>query len=646
MSILYCLIHSGTQALSAGSNPAGGHGGILIPIPAELGKSEEEEIRSHLSEKLGLSSITLQPYKAEFPGGMKLRLVHCDIPGISESEGRRWVDLQETQPLSAQELRAVQFLIEKNTLSGQGGLWSEAVKARYYQEKGSRYTPQYLSRLEARGRIRQRDQESAPAERLLVLAFAALLGISFDYFFNGQRFGISVPIFALLFLGAAHLTFKGMKQVFLSSFLLGASLMLCLTYALFNNETLRFLNGLAIPLALTGYVLSARYGTWKSLDFSALGALISKLVPQSLESAPKLITFLLQTAKTKPSDQASEIRNQILRGLLLAAPLLVVVMLLLTRSDAVFSRLITDRFTFLDLDMDRVISHGLVSVIGGFYFFGYLWSLKYESPSDSASPLGKKNLEAVTALTVMGLLSGVYLLFTLVQFTYLYSGSASLPNGLTYAVYARRGFFELVAAASLNMAVILAVASKVREHQPQMMKALKVCNSLMTAFTLNLLVSAFYRMHLYEAAYGFTELRLFVQFFMAAMAISLMALMIWIWKQKFPLFKVVLITAITVYLALNYVNVDRLIAHNNLERYQLTKQVDIYTLSWLSVDAWPEIAQAALDPSTKDSLRETFLMNQYPFEDAHDQWFEYNLNVSRFLALEPKQPPVMRERYY
>lgn len=505
------------------------------------------------------------------------------------------------------------------------------------QLKERKYSPRHMALLEARAYKMQQDRDSTRSEKLLIILSACLLGIAFDYFFNEQRFGISVLLYGLMLLGAAHFAFKGIRQAFLSLFLLAASLLLCASYGLFNNETLRVLNGLAIPLALTAYFLSARYGAWKNLNLSSVGVVFNKLIPDSIENAPKLIVFSVRELKAKPEAEASKTRSQILWGLMMAAPVLILVLMLLTSSDAVFSRLLLDRFTFLkDLRIDQFISHAVLTAIPALYFFGYLWSLKYErAAEDTPSPI-PKNLEPVSALTVLSVLCAVYLLFTLVQFTYLYSTSASLPAGLTYAGYARRGFFELLAAAVVNIAVILALAVKAKDSSLRLCRALKTGNSVLTVFTLNLLVSAFYRMHLYETAYGFTELRLFVQFFMVFLAVSLAALLVWIWKQEFPLLKTVLIAAVTVYLALNFVNVDRLIAHNNLERYRQTQQLDTYHLSQLSVDAWPEIAAAGLPPGISKRLADDFRMNQYPSVEDHDHWFEYNYHQALFLEMQPR----------
>lgn len=492
-------------------------------------------------------------------------------------------------------------------------------------------SPAALALLEKRQRISLVDAETTSKEKLMTIGCAAALGILFDVFFNGQRFGISVILFAALTAGAVQLSTRSYRQPLLSTFLLASTLALSLTYAIFNNEALRILNALAIPLGMTAYVLTSRYGDWGDLGHSSMGLVIRKLVSQSIGTAPKLFTFTAKTFAGRKSGSFSETHGQIIKGLIIAAPLLALVLMLLTSSDAVFNHMVDNRFLFLEnLRLERVINHTLLMGLTSLYFFGYLWSLKYESSSTDSAPPVSKNLSPVSAITVMGLLCAVYLLFTGVQFTYLYSPGASLPEGLTYAMYARRGFFELVAAAFVNMAIILIIASKTRDSVSKLSQSLLVCHSLLTVFTLNLLVSAFYRMHLYETAYGFTELRLFVQFFMAFMAISLAALLAWIWKRRFPFFKTVLVTAITVYVALNYVNVDRLIAHNNLVQWQTTRQIDLYHLSGMSVDAWPEIKTAALPIGMKNQLIHDFRMNTPANAEDQDRWYEYNVQLSHY----------------
>lgn len=491
-------------------------------------------------------------------------------------------------------------------------------------------SPALLARLEKKQEIDRLDEASTLQERTLVLIWAAALGLLFDLFFTSHRFGLSVLLYGLLLTTAVLTTTRAFRRPLFSGFLLGSSLLLCLSYSLFNNEALRALNSLAIPLGFTAAFLSARYRLFDRLHVSSLGAIPARIFAQALGSAPKLVTVSLARIMTRPSAELSQTRRSILMGLLLGLPLLTVVIFLLSSSDAVFSRLVTDRFSFLEnLGIDEVIGHGLTMLCGAFYFFGYLWSFRYEAGDEAPAEAKGKGLEAVTALTVMLLLLAVYLFFTAIQFTYLYGGMG-LPEGMTYADYARRGFFELVFAALLNLAVILGITTAVRPDAGRLCSVLKLCNTVLTVLTVNLLVSAFYRMHLYEAAYGFTQLRLFVQFFMGAVAVILGALGLWIWNRQLPLLKVALTAAVAFYVALNYINVDQVIARNNLARFHGTQNLDLHHLSALSVDAWPEITGAQLPKGLKNQLLWEFRNYHGTGMGEDEPWFTYNYHLTLY----------------
>lgn len=646
MNNLYCLVYAGTAVLSSCDGTADAHSGILIPIPPVTGGSEETHIIRHLTEVLGVDSVILRPEHAELSNGLRLRLVKCaSDSSVSFGNSFSWRELSADLPLNSQEFRAVQYLMEKTILSGENLIWPPDAKARFFNESIGRFSKKRLSQIESRGHIVCSDTCTTGKEQFAVIATALTLGILFDVFFNGQRFGMSVPIYCVLTLGGIAFLNRGLRISVFNLFLLSSTVLLCISYAIYNNAALRLLNGIAIPLALTLYVLSARYGIEGTLYPSALKLLLNKLIPQSLETSPKILGFSMSIISSKHDRRSHQVRNQILKGLLLSVPLLTVVILLLCQSDAVFNHMLSNQFHFMTLRPEKIIGHAIVTLLVTLYAFGYLWSLKYPQPWVCAPTKFSRNLSAVTALTVMGLLCAVYFSFTVIQFTYLYSPNAVLPQGLTYATYARKGFFELLTAAFINAGIILAAASKTTLGSNVLTRWVKLCNSAMTLFTLNLLVSAFYRMHLYESAYGFTELRLFVQFFMGFLFIALIALMAWIWNEGVPLFKTALTAAITVYLALNFVNVDRIVAQNNLLRYHLTQEIDIDHLSWLSVDAWPVIEKAEIPLALKKQLHDKFLMNRYPFKDEHDRWYEYNYNLAHFLAQQPQAPLNIREEH-
>lgn len=105
-------------------------------------------------------------------------------------------------------------------------------------------------------------------------------------------------------------------------------------------------------------------------------------------------------------------------------------------------------------------------------------------------------------------INSVYLLFSLIQFSYLYGGD-KLPVVFTYAEYARRGFWELLAVTVINLGILLSSMKFVKKDRG-FYPVILVFLSLLIVFSLNLLFSAHFKMSLYERAYGLTALRTYV----------------------------------------------------------------------------------------------------------------------------------------
>ncbi|MDZ7837537.1 MAG: DUF4173 domain-containing protein [Actinomycetota bacterium] len=121
----------------------------------------------------------------------------------------------------------------------------------------------------------------------------------------------------------------------------------------------------------------------------------------------------------------------------------------------------------------------------------------------------------ILAITVLSLLNIVFCVFSIIQFKYLFGGENFIqPSVFTYAEYARRGFFELVAVSVINFLIILIAVSFLKKESKNVTIAIRILLSLVAGFTFVMIASAFYRMSLYEQAYGFTYLRIFVQAFM------------------------------------------------------------------------------------------------------------------------------------
>ncbi|MEV0234547.1 DUF4153 domain-containing protein [Nonomuraea sp. NPDC050786] len=112
-------------------------------------------------------------------------------------------------------------------------------------------------------------------------------------------------------------------------------------------------------------------------------------------------------------------------------------------------------------------------------------------------------------LTAVNLL---FALFVAVQITALFGGNAWVLKtaGLTYAEYARQGFFQLVVV-SVFVLGIVAVAGGLLKVERRERLLLALLLGVLCGLTMVVLASALHRMNLYTDAYGLSRLRLSVQ---------------------------------------------------------------------------------------------------------------------------------------
>src|SRR5206468_10406762 len=114
----------------------------------------------------------------------------------------------------------------------------------------------------------------------------------------------------------------------------------------------------------------------------------------------------------------------------------------------------------------------------------------------------ERGLGVVEAVVILVAVDVVVALFVGLQVAYLFGGLDTLvAAGMTYSDYARRGFFELVAAACLAGAVVAALETTVARRTRPYLAALLALLGL----TGVILVSAALRLRLDQDAYGWTE---------------------------------------------------------------------------------------------------------------------------------------------
>ena len=244
-----------------------------------------------------------------------------------------------------------------------------------------------------------------------------------------------------------------------------------------------------------------------------------------------------------------------LLGVVIALPILLIAAGLLSSADAVFRKMTTDFMNWIR--PDNIFN--VVIRVTFLFFTSYALTSYLCKRSIPEEVKDRRKGEPVLAITIMSLLSLLYLLFSGIQIFGLFLGKMQLPEGYTYAQYAREGFFQLLAVSILNLILVLVCLSFFRES-----KVLKVIMTIMSLCTFIMIASSVMRMIIYIRYYYLTFLRIFVLWMLAVLFVMFIGVLINIYRESFPLFRYGVVMVTVLYLALSFSRPDYLIARVNL----------------------------------------------------------------------------------
>jgi hypothetical protein len=270
------------------------------------------------------------------------------------------------------------------------------------------------------------------------------------------------------------------------------------------------------------------------------------------------------------------------RGALIGAPVVLLVGWLLARANPVF------RSWF---DLAAAAQHALLVLTGAWAVLGLCRVASAARPVRRL-PSGPV-LGTPEACVILGGLAAVYAAFTAAQLEAL-SGAGHrilVTRGLTYAQYARSGFFQLLACATITLLAILAVRACTRADHP----ALTALSAATIALTLGVVVSALRRLQLYEAAFGLTMLRLACMAAACWIAVVFLLLGATLVKHGLPgrYFPAAMVISALVAVAVWGIgNPAAVVARTDLGRAYDGRPLDIGQVVQLGPDAVPALAAA------------------------------------------------------
>jgi MFS family permease len=214
------------------------------------------------------------------------------------------------------------------------------------------------------------------------------------------------------------------------------------------------------------------------------------------------------------------------------------------------------------------------------------------------------------------------------QLSVMFGGHAYLrrTTGLTYADYVHQGFGQLTVATALTLVVVAVAGRKAARASTRDRLILRATLGALCVLTLTVVSSALFRLHVYEEAYGFTQLRLLASVFEAWLGLVIAMVMVaGIRLSARWLPRAVLVSGAVAVLALAAVNPDGYVASRNVDRYLQTGKADWGYLAGLSADAVPALRElpVQVQPCVLAPDRRT------------EDWLEWNLGRARSRGLVP-----------
>ena len=395
----------------------------------------------------------------------------------------------------------------------------------------------------------------------LTLGFCLLLVDGFLW--HGPCAGLTATVFAWYALFLAWMGPKVLERR-PSRVLLLANLFLAATMALGSNWYFRCWNLLAlmvlVPVHATASLASRPWwDPWMLWERC-------RLLFQGLFG--NLWACFAAAVPDKRTGEKPKRTMAVVLGLCGAVALVSVLLPVLASADALFAASL-ERLNW-DISALR-FGDGLQRLFWALVFTPFVFSLLYAlaHPRLLCPPEEKKGLQvdALGFVLALAAVDGLYLAFLAVQSAGLFGGPEYVESlGVSYAEWARSGFFQMVGVTVVNLTLTLASLCLSRREGRAWRVLRRLC-ALLAGESLVLLASAAWKMTLYVSAYGLSFKRCMTYWGMVMMALFLLA---GLWKAVRPDFRFcrwAFPAALAGWLIINCVPVDYLVAKNQVDRY-------------------------------------------------------------------------------
>jgi hypothetical protein len=478
--------------------------------------------------------------------------------------------------------------------------------------------------------------ESKSSVAWWIVLTSSVLGIGADYLLNGQSLGLNCVVVLIVGLAATEELLRKFAIPFRheARVLLWASVPFVAFVAWRDSTTLVEYDLFAVAAISLLTVLRCRSGAFSNASVTEF---ILNALPITAKALFGFVSLFRRDIDWIESSKPKSNKNILtgVRGILISIPFMLLFGSLFESADAEFRIIVQHLFNW---NFQEIWSHIFVTALCFVLSSGALKLLLtwQDDRKQVDRPLWFR-MGSGEVFILLGALNVLFLSFVVVQFRFLFGSHTAirLATGMSYAEYARSGFFELVWVTLLILPILLLLDWLVINPTRRETVIFRALTAVLIALLFVVMFSAMHRMHLYVTQFGLTTLRLYVTAFMAWLAIVFVIFVatVMIGKRHQFAFGTV-VAALIVICGLNILNPDGYVVHYNRMKVHPAAGLDVDYVQSLSADAVPEEMNYVLGSTDLQKRAElaTYLLQMYR-PRADENWRSWNWSRRRAKAL-------------
>lgn len=453
-----------------------------------------------------------------------------------------------------------------------------------------------------------------------------ILAIFQSILFYEKQIGISMLIFTLVGNGIVfYILKKRNKIVNGNGFLLMIPiLLLSSSYLIFANKTFYIANiFILIILHFLMFVIITNKKDYLKNYISKTIALFSNTIFEYNDS----IEYVKDNVNLKNTKKIDKDKlKKFLQAVFIVFIVVGIVIILLSSADSLFANIFPDvRNIFDNINLVNILNLSLrllFIVIFSILFLNLILKLKIEEIDDfeyDNSMERNFNKNPFTLKLLLISLNIIYFIFCCIQISSLFA-KINITANFNYAEYARTGFFELMFVSFINFIIII-ISNKQTENKN---KFIRTSNIFLVIFTVIIVISSMYRMHMYELEFGLTYLRAFVFIILFTEILLFIPTVLYIFKSNFDFIKWCITIILSIYCISNFINIEKIIITKNIN---IDGDIDYSYISKIATEDSYDILEDKLKENISIDEKVEILKILFNIANTSNEikWQEFNL---------------------